>query len=159
MAGVLEDDNFSVGSDSSYLLSKEFSICLITTNRQRRHGQFHLRELREVFGCLTERNKISPAGAHSTWTPISRRVSRAIGLGQRLIFISSEIIPEVLEIDALAPAHQCLWSRTVESEMPDSGVVIYGFPSGNAGEKGIHQDELFSFRGKLRSIRVSNHEA
>ena len=36
MAGIFEDNNFSVGSDSSYLLSKDFSICLLAANRQRR---------------------------------------------------------------------------------------------------------------------------
>ena len=79
MSGVFEDNNCDVRSDHFHLLSKDFSICLLAANRQHRHGQLGLRELREIFGCLNEGNKIRPAGARSSRTRIGRRVGRTIG--------------------------------------------------------------------------------
>src|SRR5215208_7266827 len=75
-----------------------------------------------------------------------------------MLLVRCKIIPEVLKINALAAAHERFRRRSVKPEMPDAGVVVCRFPSGDAGEKSVHQDELFGFRGKLCSVRVSNHE-
>src|SRR5262245_30724124 len=49
--------------------------------------------------------------------------------------IFGEVIPEVIEIDVLAPPDQGFRRGTVESEVPDGEVVVYRFPSGNPCRK------------------------
>src|SRR5882762_6108888 len=116
MAGVFEDNNRGVRSDNFDLPPEEFSIRRGAADRQRRHGQPGLRELREIFGCLNEGNKIRPAGAHPSRTRIGWRVGCVIGFWQRMVFVGGELIPEMLEVNSLAPADQCLRSGAIESE-------------------------------------------
>jgi hypothetical protein len=42
--------------------------------------------------------------------------------------------------------------------MPDARVVVHSLPAGNGGEKGIHHDELFGFRGKLLCVGIGDHQ-
>jgi hypothetical protein len=59
---VFEDNDCGVRGDIFDLPPKDFSIYLFAANRQRRHGQPGLRELREILRRLLKRNEIGPAG-------------------------------------------------------------------------------------------------
>ena len=43
--------------------------------------------------------------------------------------------------------------------MPDVGIVVDGFPTGHAGEEGIHQNKFRDFRRELRGVGVGDHQA
>src|SRR5436190_1016624 len=72
-----------------------------------------------VHGVLVEVAKHLHPRLHRARLRILLRIEAPIRLGDRLSSVRGEIIPEVLEVDALATLHQCKWSRTVEVEMPE----------------------------------------
>src|SRR5487761_408085 len=73
--------------------------------------------------------------------------------------VRCEVIPEILEVGALAALNQGFGGRPVEAEMPYVGAVVNGLPSSHARDESIHQDEFRHFRRELRGVGVGDHKA
>jgi hypothetical protein len=80
-------------------------------------------------------------------------------LPDRVGLVGREVIPVVLEVDALAAVHQCFRYGAVEAEVPHAGVVVVGLPTGYAWKKCVHQHELFGLGRELRGVGVGDHES
>src|SRR5207249_11274340 len=96
------------------------------------HRQRPLGELREVLRRLRERHEVRPARTHPSWPGVRRRVGGSIGVGDGPCLVGGKIIPEVLEVRALASTDQRFGRRPVEAEMPDTRVVVHALPSAHA---------------------------
>ena len=73
--------------------------------------------------------------------------------------VRREVVPEMLEVDALASLHKRFGRWSIEAEMPDAGIVVNCFPSLDARKEGIHEDKFASLRRELRRICVGNHQS
>ena len=77
----------------------------------------------------------------------------------RVCPIGGEVVPEIVEVNPLSPPDERLRRRTVEAKMPDAGIVVDGFPSGDTGEERVHDHELCGFGGIHCRVGVSDHQA
>ena len=69
--------------------------------------------------------------------------------------IGGELVPEAIEIDALAPGDQPLHVRPAEAEMPQQRVLEDLVPRADAWHRRIHHDEARDARRVLRGERIS----
>ena len=65
----------------------------------------------------------------------------------------------MLEVDSLAPPHEGFRGRPVEPEMPETRVVVDGFPLTYPRQEGVHQDHLLHLGGELTGVGVGDHQA
>jgi len=73
--------------------------------------------------------------------------------------IGREIVPEVLQVDALAPRHERQRDLAVEMKVPEIPQEPHVLPVADSRQEGIHQhDTLGSFR-ILRGKGISHHHA
>jgi hypothetical protein len=71
----------------------------------------------------------------------------------------SEIISEMLEVSSLASLHQLLRVFSIESKMPNIGIVVDRLPSCHTGKKRIHYRELLGLAWKLYRAGVRDHQS
>src|SRR3546814_20655837 len=76
-----------------------------------------------------------------------------------MLRVGGEVIPEMLEIDALAAMHQRQRRLAVEMEMPQVAQQPDLGPVADAGPEGIHQHDLCRLLRKLRRTRIGEHHA
>jgi hypothetical protein len=100
------------------LLDQEVAAGLFAGQHQQRHGETSRAQLGEVLSVAFEVAEIFEAGAHAAWLRIGLCINAAIGLGYRMFWIGSEVVPEVLEVGSFAPLNQCQRHITVEVKMP-----------------------------------------
>ena len=77
-----------------------------------------LGETREFLGVLFERAKVFETGAHDTPSGVRFRVNPAVALRYGMRGVGREIIPEMLEVNALAAMHQRERRLSIEMKMP-----------------------------------------
>src|SRR5260221_6159224 len=75
-----------------------------------------------------------------------------------MVLVSRKVVPEVFEVNALSALDQRFRRWTIETEVPDSRIIVYGVPLAYAGKKGVHHHKLRCLRGKLRGIGISDHQ-
>ena len=115
---------------------------LLAADRQHRHGQLALagEEGAVVGRILIEGRELREAGMHGAGQGVELGVVLARGLrecgrGRR------KLVPEAVEIDALAPRDQPLHVRSAEAEVPEQRVLQDFLPRTDAGQRRVDQDE------------------
>ena len=73
--------------------------------------------------------------------------------------VGGEIVPEMLEIDALATVYERERRLAVEMEMPKIPYQSYVAPVPYAWQERVHQNNSIYFAWILRRIGVGNHQA
>src|SRR5215469_14703842 len=129
---------------------------LLTSYSQYRHGQLRLLENLVVFGVLGESCELSKTGAHSAGLGVGR-CKEVSGGFIRLAAVAREVIPDTVEIDALAASDKPLCVGAVKMEMPDAGIEQDFIPRLNSGDRSVHYDEAFDFIGIKGSVGVTHH--
>src|SRR5713226_10691933 len=137
MARVLQHYHGHIRSDQLHLLPQCNAQRLLAADHQNRHRQLRLRQLREILRCLLERNEVSPTSFHTAWARVSRGIRFAIGFRNRTRPVSGEVIPEILKVNALASLNQCFGCRPIETEMPDTRIVVYDLPPRDTWQEGV----------------------
>jgi len=89
----------------------------------------------------------------------TRGIGDTIGFRDGMGFVGGEVVPEVFIVDAFPSLNQGFRCGAVETEMPDAGIVVDVFPAGDAGEKGVHDNELFDFGWELGGVGIGDHQA
>jgi len=123
VAGVFQNEHGGVGGDEFHLLAEESAVGFFTADGQDGHGEFGLREHGEIFGGLREGNEVRPAGTHASRASVGGGVSHTIGFGDGMGFVGGEVVPEVFIVDAFPSLNQRFRCGTVETEMPDAGLL------------------------------------
>jgi hypothetical protein len=101
------------------LLDQEFARGLLASEDQHGHRQLGRGELREIGGVLLEGAEDLEAGAHAAGPGIGGGIEAAIGFRDRAGALGGEIVPEMLQVNALAAGDELERYLTVEVEVPD----------------------------------------
>jgi len=159
MAGAFDDHAFHIGVHQLGLVDQELAAGLLTGQHQHRHVQRGLGEARKVLGILLEVLEILEARAHAARACVLGRVELPVGLGHGVRAVGGEVVPEVLEVGALAAIHQLQRGFAVEVEVPQIAQQPHVGPVAHAGQERIHQHDAVHFVRVLGGVRVSHHQA
>src|ERR1700721_2529956 len=95
---------------------------------------------------------------HTSRPCVGSCIGFAIRFRNRMSLVRREVVPEIVEVGALATLNQGFGGRTIEAEVPYGGAVVNRLPALYAGKESIHQDELRHLGRKLCSVGIGNHE-
>src|SRR5580700_4388093 len=95
---------------------------------------------------------------HTSRPRIGSHIGFSIRFRNRMSLVGRKVVPEIVEVGALATLNQGFGGRTIEAEVPYGGIVVNRLPTLYAGKESVHQDELHHLDRKLCSIGVGNHE-
>src|SRR4029077_21248102 len=127
------------------------------THSKYRHGQLALGHERFVVaGVLIEGFELLEAGVHRARLGIKLRIVRA-GRVIEFFRIGRKLVPEAIEVDALASLYEALGIRAPEREMPERMAPNDILPRPDAGRRGIDQDKFRDAVGVKSRKRVANH--
>ena len=73
--------------------------------------------------------------------------------------VAGELVPEAVEIDALASRDEPLGIRAAEGEMPEQGMAHEVVPGGDAGNRRIHHHQFSVCVGIAGGIGIGDHGA
>ncbi len=73
--------------------------------------------------------------------------------------VGGEIVPEMLEVDALATVHQGKRRLAIKMEVPKVPHQPDVAPVPDARQEGVHQSNPIHLAGILRRISVRNHQS
>ncbi len=73
--------------------------------------------------------------------------------------VGCELVPEAIQINALAPGDEPLGIRAAEGEMPEERIADEVVPGWYAWNWSIHHDQLFGLVGIAGRISIGNHIA
>ena len=85
--------------------------------------------------------EVLEAGSHRPGLRVGLGVDPSVRLGHRVVSIGREVVPEVLEVDPLAPLHQCQRHLAVEVEVPQVAQQPDVLPVADARQEGVHQHD------------------
>ena len=125
---------------------------------QHRHLQFGPGEAGEVLGVLLEGAEHLEACPHGAGLRIGCRIELPVGLGNRAGGIGREVVPEMLEVDALPTVDERQRRLAVEVEMPQVPQQPDACPIAHAGKKRVHQHDAVDFGRILGGIGVGHHQ-
>ena len=111
-----------------------------------------------IDGILAESGKLVEGGMHRAWP----RVELGIVASRRLIDrfrIGRQLVPEPIEVDALASFHQPVDVGPAEIEMPQQRALQDFVPWPDAGQRRIDDDPFGDAVGILRGERIADHVA
>src|SRR4029077_16830655 len=131
---------------------------LLSADSQYGHRQLHPLENFIILCVLGKRRELGEPSPHSAWLCISggKEISgRLVRLGQ----IASEVIPNSIEVDALAASHEPFGIRTMKIEMPNTGVQQNLLPRLDAWNRCVHYNQPLNFVRIHCSVGVSPHIA
>ena len=114
---------------------------------------------REVRGVLLEGAEQLEAGAHAAGRGIGGGVELAIRFRDRVRRVGGEVVPEVLEVDALAAGDQLQRRLAVEVEVPEVAQQPDALPVADAGQERVHQHDPLDLGRILRGVGVGDHQA
>src|SRR5580698_8971151 len=109
-----------MGGDVAHDLGLQRAEGFLSADSQHRYGQHGFLKDLIVFCVLREGGQLREACAHYTRDGVSGSeeiASRFV----RLRRVCAEVIPDAVEVDALASGNKPLRIRAVEVEMPDAG--------------------------------------
>src|ERR1700731_4770010 len=95
---------------------------------------------------------------HTARPCVGRCIGFAIRFRNRMSLVRREVVPEIVEVGALATLNQGFGGRTIEAEVPYGGAVVNRLPTLYARKESIHQDELRYLARKPCNVGVGNHE-
>src|SRR2546421_6946500 len=134
---VRDDRIFDVIGDTPYHLTDPRAECSFATEGQDRHLKLALREERPVVGrILAERQELGKAGSHCAGLRIERRIMLALCFIEALR-VHGKLVPEAVEIDALAAGDQALHVLTTEAKVPHGRILGDLIPGSDAGQRRI----------------------
>jgi hypothetical protein len=93
---------------------------------------------------------------HRAWHRVELGVVNASGLAEPA-GRGRELVPDPIEIDALAPRHEPLHIRTAKAEVPEQRIFQDFFPWPNAGQRRIDENKSRGPLGILRGKSVADH--
>src|SRR5437899_6002682 len=73
--------------------------------------------------------------------------------------VAGELVPEAVEVDALAAGNQALGIRAAEVEVPQRGHAHDLVPRWDAGYRRIYHDQAACLVGIARRVGISYHHA
>jgi hypothetical protein len=73
--------------------------------------------------------------------------------------VGGEVVPEMLEVDALASGDEFQRRLAVEVEVPLVAQQPYRLPVADAGQERVHQHDAFDLVRILRRVRIRDHQA
>src|SRR6202030_1285649 len=76
-----------------------------------------------------------------------------------MLRIRGELVPEPVQVDALASLHEALHVGTAEAEMPDEWTLHDFIPRSDARNRCVEQDEFRDAIRMRRGIREADHVA
>src|SRR5882672_5486258 len=114
---IRDDHIFDVIGDTPHHRADHWAECSFATEGQDRHLKLALRKERPVVGSiLAERPELSKARSHCAGLRIERRIMLAVRfIKPRLV--PGKVLPEAVEIEALASGDQALLVVTTEAKM------------------------------------------
>src|SRR5712692_10150617 len=95
-----------VRRDEFGLLAAEGAAGLLARQDEQRHGKPRAAHAGEVLRITLEIAKVLEACPHRPGLCVRPGVKPATGLGHGALAIGGEVVPEMLQVDALAPLHQ-----------------------------------------------------
>src|SRR5262245_23298999 len=119
VAGPLDDDSFDHIGNQPTLLNEEFARSLFAGEHQHRHLELLPGEAGEVLSIALEGAEHLEAGLHRARLRVSVRVELAILLCHRPGRVGREVIPEMLQIDALTTLNEREGRLAVKMKMPE----------------------------------------
>ena len=127
---------------------------------QHRHGELALlgKEGLVVERILIEGGELREAGMHGAGQGIEFGVMLARGLGEGR-GRGGKLVPEAVEIDALAPGDQPLHVRSAKAEVPQQRVLQDFLPRADAGQRRVDEDEARHTLRMLDGKGVADHVA
>jgi hypothetical protein len=158
MPSPLDDDALDVVVDQTALIDEKLSAGLLARQHEHRHRQLGHGEGGEVFGVLLEGAERLEPRPHAAGLGIGGRVEPAIRLGDGMGRIGREVVPEMLEIDALAALDQREGCLSVEVEMPKVPEEPDALPIAHAGQKRVHQGNPVDIGRMLGGVGIGDHQ-
>src|SRR5215472_13222185 len=107
VTGVLDHDDLDVRSDELRLCPESDSIGPRAADREDGHCELLPRKHLEVGRGFRKRREVREARGHAARPRVFLRVRLPVSLRNRMRLVGGKIVPEVLEIDALAALRQC----------------------------------------------------
>src|SRR5438445_9994261 len=131
---------------------------LLPADSQDGHREFHLLENFVVCRIGGECGELREASPHASGLCVGgcEEISGSF-VGFR--WIAREIVPDSVEIDALATCDKPLCVGTVEVEMPDARIQENRVPRLDAGNGRVHHHQTVNLVRVGRSVGVSDHVA
>ena len=111
-----------------------------------------------VAGVLVEGGELHEAGMHRARHRVELGIVRARRFAEARRG-RGKLVPEAIEIDALAACHQPLHVRPAEAEVPEQRVLEDLLPRPDAWHRRIDQDEARDSLGILRGKGIADHVA
>src|SRR6266566_5093089 len=121
------------------LFDEKVAAGLLAGQDQHRHGKTNRTQLGEVLSVPLEVAEVLETGSHASGLRVCLCIDSAVGLGYRVFWIRSEVVPEVLEVGPLATLDQRQRHVAIEVEVPEVAHQPDLLPVADAGQEGIHQ--------------------
>src|SRR5438093_10439735 len=147
-----------VGRDELGLLDEEGAARLLTRQDEHRHGKGRAAERGEVLGIALEVTEVLEARAHGAGLRVRSCVEPTIYLGHRALPVGREVVPEVLEIDALPAFHQRQRHLAMKVEVPQIAQEPHVLPIADAWQQGVQQDDPLRSLRELGGIGIRHHQ-
>lgn len=122
------------------------------------HGEFRAGEDFVVFCVLGEGFEVLETSVHGSGFGVLGGVELSrgfVGLGGA----GAEVVPDAVEVDALAALYEAVFVGTPEGEVPEPVVFDDVVPGRDAGEGRVHDDEAVDLVGVEGGIGVGDHDA
>ena len=159
VARALDDNALDIISDEAALCDQEFARSFFAGKDEHWHLQCGLGEGGEVLGILLEGAEHLETCSHGVWLCICRCIELSILLGNGSGRIGREVVPEVLEVDALATINERQWRLAVKMEMPEIPEQPDARPIADTRKKSVHQRNPLHFTRELCGVSISDHQA
>ncbi len=111
-----------------------------------------------VCGVLGKGLEVLEAGVHGPGLGVLGGVKGAGGF-VGLPGVAGEVVPDAVEVDALAAGDEAVLVRALEREVPEAMVLDDVVPRGNAGDGSVHDDEALDLVGIEGGVGVRDHDA
>ena len=98
-------------------------------------------------------------GSHRSGLGVLRGVELSRGLFGLGGWGGAEVVPDAVEVDALATLDETLFVGAPVGEVPEAVVFDDFVPGWDAGDRGVHDDESLDFIGVECGVGVGDHDA
>src|SRR5215470_2181212 len=133
MSGAWDDSLMDVTGGETHDGGHRRAERLLAAHGQYWHREFPLREEGPIIdGVLIERRELREASVHGARQRVELRIVIACGFTEPAR-VRGELVPEAIEIDALAPRDQPLHVRTAKAEMPQQWIPQDLLPGADPG--------------------------
>jgi hypothetical protein len=145
--------------DHLALRDQEVPAGFLAAQHDHRHRELRCLERGVVLGVLVEVTEHLHAGLHRTGELVLLRVELPVGLGDGFRAVGGEVVPEVLEVDALAALDEGQRRLAVEVEVPEVLQQEEVRRIAHTRNEGVQQRDAIDLGRILGGIRVGYHQA